>query len=62
MHSLPLFHQLRGQRCVIVGGGDIALRKLRIVAETGAEVDVVAPDIDPEIESLADEHSEYTPE
>ncbi|MCB1668447.1 MAG: uroporphyrinogen-III C-methyltransferase [Pseudomonadales bacterium] len=57
MHSLPLFHQLRGQRCVIVGGGDIALRKLRIVAETGAEVDVVAPDIDPEIESLADEHS-----
>lgn len=53
MESLPLFHRLSGRRCLIVGGGSVALRKLRLVAETGALVEVVAPQIDADVIELA---------
>ncbi len=55
MDFLPLFHNLRGRSCLIVGGGETALRKLRALVEAGAQVTLVAPDIAPAIEALAKE-------
>ncbi len=52
MEFLPLFHNLRGQRVLVVGGGEIALRKSRLVADTGAVLRVVAPQIDSHLAAL----------
>jgi uroporphyrin-III C-methyltransferase/precorrin-2 dehydrogenase/sirohydrochlorin ferrochelatase len=46
MDYLPLFHKLTGRIVLVVGGGEIALRKSRLIAEAGARLRVVAPAVD----------------
>jgi uroporphyrin-III C-methyltransferase/precorrin-2 dehydrogenase/sirohydrochlorin ferrochelatase len=53
MDYLPLFHDLKGRRCLVVGGGETALRKVRPLLEAGAVVEVVAPVIDSGLRELA---------
>lgn len=55
MDYLPLFHNLRGRTCLVVGGGEVALRKIRLLREAGARVQLVAPQICPDLEALAAE-------
>ncbi|WP_455230825.1 siroheme synthase CysG [Geopseudomonas aromaticivorans] len=55
MDFLPLFHNLRGRRVLVVGGGEIALRKARLLAEAGATLRVVAPRIEPGLRSLVEQ-------
>ncbi len=50
---LPLFTLLKDRRCVVIGGGAIALRKARLLAKTGANVFVIAPHIQSELARLA---------
>jgi uroporphyrin-III C-methyltransferase/precorrin-2 dehydrogenase/sirohydrochlorin ferrochelatase len=56
MEFLPLFHNLRGSRVLVVGGGEIALRKSRLIADAGALLRVVAPQIESQLRDLV-EHS-----
>jgi uroporphyrin-III C-methyltransferase / precorrin-2 dehydrogenase / sirohydrochlorin ferrochelatase len=42
---LPLFHKLTNARCVVVGGGIVAARKIRLLNSAGARVIVIAPDL-----------------
>jgi uroporphyrin-III C-methyltransferase/precorrin-2 dehydrogenase/sirohydrochlorin ferrochelatase len=45
MRYFPLFADLRGQRVLVVGGGEVAERKVRLLLEAGARVELVAPDL-----------------
>ncbi|MGI9245245.1 MAG: siroheme synthase CysG [Steroidobacteraceae bacterium] len=45
MRYFPLFADLRGRRVLVVGGGAVAERKVRLLLEAGACVRLVAPSI-----------------
>lgn len=40
----PVILKLKGKKCVIIGGGEVAARKLNILCEAGAKVTIVAPE------------------
>jgi len=49
--------KLRGRRSLVVGGGDVALEKVEGLLACDGDVTVVAPDLQPELQRLADEGS-----
>jgi precorrin-2 dehydrogenase/sirohydrochlorin ferrochelatase len=49
----PIFLDLSGRRCVVVGGGEVASRKARKLLQARAEVVVISPEITPELGSVA---------
>ena len=50
----PIFMQLKGKRCVIIGGGSVAQRKLQGLLAAGAdEIWVISPSLTPQLVSLA---------
>lgn len=51
----PLFLNLAGKLCVVVGGGAVAQRKVRMLLSFGARVRVVAPRVTRFIAKLAEE-------
>lgn len=55
MDFLPLFTRLEGRICLLVGGGEVALRKARLLHKAGAVLRVVAPDILPQLQALAND-------
>ncbi|MDV5173253.1 siroheme synthase CysG [Acinetobacter baumannii] len=52
MDIFPISLKLQQQRCLIVGGGHIALRKATLLAKAGAIIDVVAPAIEDQLLQL----------
>jgi uroporphyrin-III C-methyltransferase/precorrin-2 dehydrogenase/sirohydrochlorin ferrochelatase len=48
---LPIFLDVRGQPCLLVGGGAVALRKARTLLSAGAQLVVVAPEVEPVLRS-----------
>lgn len=56
MQYLPVCLQLRNSPVVLVGAGTVATRKARLMLRAGANLNVVAPDITPELEQLLAEH------
>ena len=52
MDCLPLFHKLQGRAILLVGGGDKALRKARLVLDAGAVLRVIAPQISAQLQAL----------
>ena len=54
MDFLPLYFQLQGKPCVMVGGGTIALRKAILLQKSGAIINIVARKVIPELQQLAE--------
>lgn len=55
MTVYPLFVDLRGRRCVVVGGGPVAEAKAAALLECGADVVVVSPGLTERLKSWAAE-------
>ena len=53
MEFLPLFFDLKNRAVLIVGGGDVALRKARLLEKAGAQITVISPIINQALKDLA---------
>lgn len=53
VHGYPLLLDLAGRHALIVGGGEVALRRAAGLVASGAVVSVVAPDVTPELREIA---------
>ncbi|MBC8672789.1 siroheme synthase CysG [Aeromonas hydrophila] len=53
MDYLPIFCRLDNKPVLLVGGGEVAERKARLLLDAGTQLTVVAPDLDPELAELA---------
>jgi siroheme synthase-like protein len=49
----PILLRINNKRCLVVGGGMVALRKVQTLIEHGADIVIVSPDICPELEQVA---------
>jgi len=54
MDYLPIFLDLRGRRCLMVGGGDVATRKTDLLLQAGGAVHAVAPELGDGMQALVD--------
>ncbi|WP_050530565.1 NAD(P)-dependent oxidoreductase [Pseudaestuariivita atlantica] len=55
MKTFPMFLQMAGRRVVIAGGGEQGAQKVRLFSKTEARIDVLAPDLGPELAGKAAE-------
>lgn len=56
MQYYPAYLDLRGHPCVVIGGGEIAERKITTLLDAGARVTVVSPTLTAALAGLADTH------
>lgn len=49
---LPAFLDIHGKKCIVVGGGKVALRKVKILLDCGANVTVISPTLHPDLAQL----------
>ncbi|WP_394169316.1 siroheme synthase CysG [Saccharospirillum alexandrii] len=59
MQYFPLFHKLSDKTILVVGGGDIAARKIHLLQRSGCRIQVVAPSILPVIANNPNCHCEW---
>ncbi|WP_299610401.1 siroheme synthase CysG [uncultured Tateyamaria sp.] len=55
MKTFPMFLTMTGRRVVILGGGEQATQKCRLMLKTEAAIEVFAPALDVELQALADQ-------
>ena len=51
----PVFLNIQNKRCLVVGGGKVAGRKIKRLVKCGASVEVLSPQVIPEIKDLLSE-------
>lgn len=54
MAYYPSFLNIQGKRCVVIGGGKVALRKVKALLDCGANVTVVSPALHRDLAQLAE--------
>jgi len=53
MEYLPIFVDINGRPCTVIGGGEVAVRKVSLLRRAGARVTVVAPELEADLAALA---------
>jgi uroporphyrin-III C-methyltransferase/precorrin-2 dehydrogenase/sirohydrochlorin ferrochelatase len=56
MKYLPVFLNISGKHCLVVGAGGIAVRKVELLLKAGARVRVVAKELSPAMSDLQRDH------
>lgn len=56
MDYFPVFLKLKDQACLVIGAGEIAARKIELLARAGAKITVIADEISPAVLSLQAAH------
>ena len=56
MDILPLSLKLAGQPVLVVGGGEVARRKVELLAAAGADIEIVAPEVAPDLRHYCADH------
>lgn len=68
MKFLPIFLRVRARPCPVVGGGEVAARKVSLLQRAGAKVRVVSPTLSNSLASeaaagnISHRASEFTPD
>jgi len=52
MKYLPLLFDIKGRRCLIVGGGSVGSRRARIIASAGGIIDLISRDVSEDTATL----------
>lgn len=52
MDFLPIFMNVRGRTCVVVGAGEVAHRKVSVLISAGAAIRVVSPEFHPDFSGM----------
>lgn len=55
MRYYPVFLDIAGKPVVVIGGGEVALRKVEVLLDAGARVTVVSPELHPDLEAFVDQ-------
>ena len=51
----PIFLNIQGKKCTVIGGGKVAVRKVRMLLNHGPKLTVISPKPDPEMVRLSQE-------
>jgi precorrin-2 dehydrogenase/sirohydrochlorin ferrochelatase len=49
----PILLNIRDKKCLVVGGGNVAFRKVQALIEHGADIEVISPTFCPELNQMA---------
>ncbi len=52
MDFLPIFININNQSCLVVGGGEVAIRKITLLLQAGAKVSVISPELNKPLTEL----------
>ena len=52
MQALPIFFNVKNRHCVVIGGGDVAMRKVSMLLKASAAITLYSPEICHELEDL----------
>ena len=52
MQALPIFFNIKNRLCVVIGGGDVAMRKVSMLLKASAAITLYSPDICHELQDL----------
>lgn len=57
MNYLPIFLDIKNKPCLVVGGGHVAARKLKLLSSAGAAITLISPEICMEIQQILQQSS-----
>ncbi len=57
MNYLPLFLDLKQKKCLVVGAGEVAARKINMLNRAGADITVIATHISPAVTDIQQSHN-----
>ena len=52
MQALPIFFNIQNRHCVVIGGGDVAMRKVSMLLKASAAITLYSPEICHELQDL----------
>lgn len=55
MQALPIFFNIKNRLCVVIGGGDVATRKVSMLLKASAAITLYSPEICHELQGMVDE-------